>query len=251
MDSSSATSYLFNLPCRIILLGVMGAGKSTWVKDFLLNFRKVTDFNQLKSANPLIKYQIILFYESIESVSMYKNACKASNLQFVAHSVLVNPNRIREEHIKDPNMQSFIIFEDLQKIFSSFKPIQLADWENFVLASRKHNISYLYTLHDFSSNYKNCFSRFLLGQSTQIVIFSATDVSSKRYIAYKIFDTTENRQNFLHCFDLAYKITNCNYLVIQTDSYCSSNFDNILNKIRTDVFSPTAKKLGVTFSTYI
>ena len=109
----------------------------------------------------------------------------------------------------------------------------------------------LFQLHDINSSPKNSFAKFLCDQSTQIVVFRACDLSSKRYIALKQFEDAVDRKNFHECFNLAFTLRKCNYIIIQTDPFCQSELINPLCKLRTDIFNSDSRILGYCFSSNI
>ena len=142
----------------------------------------MTNFEQLKAENNNIIFKIILFYDSLQTVRPIKEACEKSGLEFNCYNVLIHPDKLVDLHTKEPDLNTVIIFEDLQKLFASFTPKELSIWESFILSTRKLRISIIFTLHDISSSQRNQFAKFLIHQSTQLVVFRAIDVTSKKYI---------------------------------------------------------------------
>lgn len=97
----------------------------------------MTNYDQLKAQNKNIIFKVILFYDSLQTVRPIKEACENSGLEFNCYNVLIHPDKLAELHTKELNLNTVIIFEDLQKLFASFTPKELSIWESFILSTRK------------------------------------------------------------------------------------------------------------------
>ena len=74
---------------------------------------------------------------------------------------------------------------------------------------------------------------------------------SRSVIGSKVFETNSDRTLYYESFDVAFKTRKSPYIILQTDAFCSSEFENAMNRIRFDVFQSDPKVLGYTITSYL
>ena len=86
-------------------------GKSTFINGLLESFKKCTNIESLKEENPSLRFEVLLFYDSRETVDLCRKACKKAELKFTPYNVLVDIKRLSELHMNDSSLWSLLIFE--------------------------------------------------------------------------------------------------------------------------------------------
>lgn len=119
------SDYEIKLPFRISIIGPMNSGKSSWIYQFILKFKDITNILKIKRH-----LEIIFCHNSVSSLQGMKEAAMESNIvtKFQHIAYLPKPIDINNYIESKENTEFVMIMEDLQDQFRSMGKDLLRDW---------------------------------------------------------------------------------------------------------------------------